>query len=439
MTIPKSLELQDRAKKRIPGWNQLLSKRPDQFSAGVWPGYFDKASGAEVWDLDGNRYIDMSISGIGANVLGYADPDVNAAVVEAISRGSSSSLNCYEEVELAEALCRLHPWAEQARFTRTGGESMAVAVRIARAHTQRSVVAFCGYHGWHDWYLAANLKGSEALNDHLLKGLEPVGVPKELAGTALPFRFNDIEALEAIARTHGDRLAAIVLEPIRNDKPTPEFQAALTRIKNQTGAVVIIDEISAGFRLTPGGAHLVLGYDSPDMAVFSKALGNGFPIGAIIGKAAVMESAKDSFISSTNWTERTGYVAALAVIKKYTENKVHEHLVATGTDIQTGWKQAAEKTGLSITVSGIPPLSHFGFVSDSPLVLKAYFVQLMLEQGFLASNLFYSMYAHTPAHVAGYLAAVEKAFAQIQQAVDQGDVLSRLKGKPANSGFLRLN
>ncbi|MBI4449942.1 aminotransferase class III-fold pyridoxal phosphate-dependent enzyme, partial [Candidatus Uhrbacteria bacterium] len=209
----RSQEMILRARRRIPGVTQLLSKHPDRFAPGVWPGYYDRASGVEVWDLDGNRYLDMSIGGIGANVLGYADPDVDAAVRDAIAKGSSSSLNCPEEVALADLLCELHPWAEQVRFARGGGEAMAIAVRIARAKTGRDAVAFCGYHGWHDWYLAANLGAADALSPHLMAGLEPAGVPKALSGTAFPFRYNQLDELDAIIRDHGRELAAIIMEP----------------------------------------------------------------------------------------------------------------------------------------------------------------------------------------------------------------------------------
>jgi glutamate-1-semialdehyde 2,1-aminomutase len=438
MSLEKSLALQEKAKRLIPGFTQLLSKRPDQFTQGVWPGYFKKAKGAYVWDLDDNKYLDMSISGIGANVLGYADPDVSEAVIKAIQDGSSCSLNSYEEVELAEKLCELHPWADSSRFTRCGGESMVVATRIARAHTGRSIIAFCGYHGWHDWYLAANLESSDKLNDHLLTGLEPVGVPKELAGTSIPFSFNSPEELEAITKKYGDRLAAIVMEPIRNDKPTPEFIEAINKTRENTGCVVIIDEISAGFRLAPGGAHLLLGYD-PDIAVFSKALGNGHPIGAIIGKKKVMDAAKECFISSTYWTERVGFVAALATIKKYVANNVHNHLVSVGYDMQAGWQDAANAAGLDISISGITPLSHFAFKYENPLQIKAYFIQLMLEKGILSSNLFYSMFAHTDEHVKEYMEAATWAFSEIKTAIDAGNLESKLNGKPANTGFLRLN
>ena len=438
MISPKLDSFLKHSKERIPGWTQLLSKRPDQFSDGVWPGYYKKAKGAEIWDLDGNHYIDMSISGIGANVLGYADDDIDASVIESIKSGSSSSLNCYEEVELADELCRLHPWAEQVRFARTGGESMAIAVRIARAATGRSKVAFCGYHGWHDWYLAANLKTGNALDDHLIEGLDPQGVPKELAGTALPFKFNDLEALSRLEEVHGGDLAAIVMEPIRYQGPSPEFLTLLNEIRSKTGAIIIIDEISAGFRISVGGAHSVLGYD-PDIAVFSKALGNGYPIGAVIGKRSVMSIASQLFISSTCWTERVGFTAALALIKKFEQHQVHSHLMKIGDAVQAGWKAAADKAGLSISVTGISPLSHFSFTHPEPLVLKGLFVQLMLDQGFLASNLFYSMYAHTEAHVSDYLKAVGVAFTVIQQSLNDNTANSLMRGKPANSGFYRLN
>jgi len=199
--LTKSMAIQEKAIRLIPSMTQLLSKRPDQFSLGVWPGYYTKAKGAEVWDLDGNRYIDMSIAGIGANVLGYADPDVDAAVKHAIDNGVSSSLNCPEEIELAELLIELHPWADMMRTCRSGGESMVIAVRIGRAHSGKDKVAFCGYHGWHDWYLAANLGPEDALGEHLLPGLSPCGVPKGLTDTAFPFHYNQLDELEEIVRS----------------------------------------------------------------------------------------------------------------------------------------------------------------------------------------------------------------------------------------------
>jgi glutamate-1-semialdehyde 2,1-aminomutase len=377
--LRRSLEMQGRARSLIPGMTQLLSKRPDQFSQGVWPGYFDRAKGAEVWDLDGNRYVDMSIAGIGAAVLGYADDDVDAAVREAIARGVASSLNCPEEVRLAERLVEMHPWSQMARFTRSGGEAMALAVRLARASTRRDKVAFCGYHGWHDWYLAANLGEEDALDGQLLPGLEPAGVPRALRGTALAFRYNRAEELEKIVAAHRGDLAAVVMEPLRDHEPEPGFLESCAELAREAGAVLVFDEISAGFRMNTGGVHLRLGV-SPDVAVFSKALGNGYAIAAVIGRADVMQACQTTFVSSTNWTERVGPAAALALLEKHGRLDAGARLVQLGTRIQEGWTAAAARHGLPVHVGGLPPLSKFAFEED-PLALKALFVQLMLDEG----------------------------------------------------------
>jgi len=438
MNISNSLHMQNRAQKLIPGMNQLLSKRPDMFSLGVWPGYYSKAKGAKVWDLDGNEYIDMSIAGIGANVLGYADPDVDTAVKNAIANSTSCSLNCPEEIELADLFCELHPWAEMVRYARTGGEAMAIAVRIARAHTGKDKIAFCGYHGWHDWYLAANLGTENVLGEHLISGLSPAGVPKGLTGTALPFRYNHLHELELIITSNKNEIAAIVMEPIRNEKPQTEFLEGVRGLTDEAKAVYIIDEISAGFRFNTGGAHLVIGDVTPDIAVFSKALGNGYPIAAVIGRADVMQAAQKTFISSTNWTERIGPTAAIAMIKKHRRLDAGKYLVHLGEQIQSGWKEMADKHGLAIEIGGMKPMSHFAF--DHPLAqaMKAYFIQLMLEQGFLASNLYYAMYAHTEDHIKTYLQAADKAFTEIAQSVDINDISKKIKGKPSSIGFERL-
>jgi len=436
--LTKSLRMQDRAKRLIPGMTQLLSKRPDMFSLGVWPGYFSKAKGAIIWDLDGNEYVDMSLSGVGANVLGYADPDVDAAVREAIADGISCSLSCPEEVELVESLCGIHPWADMGRLACTGGEAMSIAVRIARCHTGRDKVAFCGYHGWHDWYLAANLETENALGEHLLSGLDPSGVPRNLQGTAFPFRYNQLDELRNIVSEHGRELAAIVMEPIRGHEPEQEFIKGVRQLADQTGAVLIFDEISSGLRLTTGGAHLVLFEVRPDMAVFSKALGNGYPIAAVIGIEQVMQSAQRTFISSTNWTERVGPVAAIATIKKHKDLNVAEHLIALGEMIQEGWHDLAQKHGLFIHVGGMKPMSHFSFEGDQALAMKAYYIQLMLEQGFLASNAYYAMYAHTVDHVKSYLASADCAMGEIADAINRNNLVERLRGKPSSAGFKRI-
>jgi len=346
-------------------------------------------------------------------------------------------LNCPEEVILAEELCRLHPWAQMVRFARSGGESMAVAVRIARAHTGRDLVVICGYHGWQDWYLAANVGTENALGGHLIPGLIPAGVPKALKGTALTFKYNDIDSLKAVVAAHKGEIAAIIMEPVRSAQPVPGFLEGVRQLADEERAVFIFDEISAGFRMNCGGAHLTYGIKS-DIAVFSKALGNGYPIAAIIGRASIMESAQKSFISSTMWTERIGPVAALATIKKFKAVKVHEHLMEIGRAVQEGWEAISKRHGLPVKVSGIYPLSHFIFDDQEQPVMKAFFVQEMLEKGFLASNQFYSMFAHTKKHVAAYLIAADKVFRRIKQLKDAGELRAALKGEPSASGFKRI-
>lgn len=435
--VSSGVQLYERAQRRIPGGTQLLSKRPEMFLPGGWPAYAQKAEGVYIWDLDGTRFLDMSYGGIGACILGYADRDVDGAVIAAVRSGSMSTLSCPEEVALADLLCELHPWASMVRFARGGGEAMAVAVRIARAATGRDAIAFCGYHGWHDWYLAANLSADDALDGHLLPGLLPAGVPRGLMGTVAPFAFNDLEDLTRIVAVNRGALGAIVLEPVRSSEPTPAFVAGVRRIADECGAVLIVDEVTAGFRLGAGGAHLEYGLE-PDVAVFAKALGNGYPIAAVIGRGTVMHAAEGSFISSTSWTERVGPSAALATLRKHAACSVPAKLDGIGRKVQQGWRDAAEGTGLDIDVSGVAPLAHFRFADEDAQARKTLFTQLLLDRGILATTAFYPMFAHTDEHVDRYLAAVADAFVEIARAAEQGTVCSSLRGPVAHAGFHRL-
>ncbi|MDP3565274.1 MAG: aminotransferase class III-fold pyridoxal phosphate-dependent enzyme, partial [Methanoregula sp.] len=357
--------------------------------------------------------------------------------INAIEQGSMCTLNCPEEIDLAEAMIRLHPWAEQVKYSRSGGEAMAIAVRIARARSGKDKIAFCGYHGWHDWYLAANLADDCNLDGHLLPGLSPRGVPRGLAGTALPFRYNHGEELESIIAKNKGEIAAIVMEPIRDHDPDPGFLKTVQNCASEIDATLIIDEISAGFRLTAGGAHLKYGI-KPDIAVFAKAISNGFPMAAIIGKSEVMESAQDTFISSTYWTERVGFVAALATIEKYQRCNVADHLIETGKKVQEGWKKASAKAGITVDVGGIPPLSHFSILCDQSLAAQTYFTQAMLEKGILAGKAFYPTFAHRQEHIDRYLTAVDEIFSDLSKGIKKNALPGMLKGPVAQSGFYRL-
>jgi glutamate-1-semialdehyde aminotransferase len=435
MTRDSGAVLWDTAKKIIPGGTQLLSKRSEMFLPDQWPSYYSRAKGVEIWDLDEKKYIDMSIMGVGACILGYADNDVNAAVHKAVDKGSISTLNCPEEVDLAELLLKLHPWADMVRYAKTGGEAMAVAVRIARAHTGKDIVAFCGYHGWHDWYLAANLADNKNLDGQLLPGLEPKGVPRGLRGTALPFNYNNLEELERIVEKND--VGVIVMEPLRHHEPAPGFLNGVRKIANEIGAVLIFDEVTSGWRMNVGGVHALYKV-IPDIAVYGKAMGNGYSMAAVVGKKVVMESAQESFISSTYWTEGIGLVASIATINKCIDKKVPEHLIAIGKQISRGWENLSKKYSLPLEVMGIPPLTTFHFISDNSQIMHTLFTQEMLERGFLASKSVYVSYSHSNQHVEDYLSNVEEVFGIIQQGIENGKIESLLKGPVAHEGFKRL-
>lgn len=436
----KGQALYEEAKKIIPGGTQLLSKRPEMFLPDLWPAYYSKAKGCKIWDMDGKEYIDVSYMGIGANVLGYANDEVDNAAREAIANGGMCTLNAPEEVYVAEKLLELHSWAGGVRYAKAGGEAMALAARIVRAYTRKDIILFCGYHGWQDWYLSANLSNKNALNDQHISGLEPLGVPAGLAGTNLPFHYNNIEEFYALMKKHEGKIAAVVMEPIRNDYPADGFLEKIRTATKEAGVVLVFDEITAGFRLCAGGSHNVLGVE-PDVAVFAKGMTNGYPLSAVVGRKEVMEAAQGTFISSTFFTERVALAATLKNIELYQKYRVWEKQIAYGEMVQEGWKKMAEKNDLEIEIGGIAPLGHFAVVgNEKPLVYKTYFTQEMLKRGYIASNAFYTSYAHSPEIIVEYLQNVNGVFAQILALNAKGEtVKSALEGPVCHSGFGRLN
>jgi len=437
MSKNKSVSLYQKAKKIIPGGTQLLSKRPEMFLPGQWPSYYSKCKGVDVWDLDGNKYIDMTICGVGACVLGYADPDVDNAVIGAVKSGNMCTLNVPEEVELAELFCKLHPWAEMVRYARTGGEAMAIAVRIARASTNKDKILFCGYHGWHDWYLSANLAKHSALDGQLLPGLEPTGVPRGLKETAIPFFYNNLQNFQSLIEKYNGQVAAVVMEPVRNYWPKKGFLERIRQITKEKNIPLIFDEVTSCLRMTPGGIHLKLKIE-PDMCVFAKALGNGYPMAAIIGRKKFMRAAQKSFISSTYWTDKIGPTAALATIKKHIKYNVSSHLINIGNLVQKGWKNLAKRYDLKIDITGIPPLSHWQIETKDSQFLHTLITKRMLAKGFLTSKAFYSTYSHTKKHVDSYLNALNDVLKELTLYIKNKKIKTLYKGPVAHTGFKRL-
>ena len=429
-------KLWKRAKQLIPGGNMLLSKRAEMFLPDQWPAYFSKAKGCRVWDLDGKEYIDMSIMGIGTNILGYGHPEVDDAVRSAINSGNMSTFNCPEEVRLAEKLIELHPWADMVRFARSGGEANAIAIRIARAATGKDAIAICGYHGWHDWYLAANLGDEGNLVGHLLPGLEPNGVPKNLRGTVFPFNYNNYSELESLVNAHD--IGVIKMEVSRNEGPVDDFLHKVRRLATDRGIVLIFDECTSGFRQTMGGLHKFYGVE-PDMAMFGKAMGNGYAITATIGRREIMQAAQATFISSTFWTERIGPTAGLKTLEIMERTRSYEKITQTGLRIAEGWRKLAARHGLNLRIAGLPALTGFSFTSPNALAYKTLITQEMLTKGYLAGTSVYVCTEHTEDVIHSYFEALAPIFALIEECENGRDVTALLKGPICHSGFKRLN
>lgn len=424
------------AKERIPGGVQLLSKRPEGFAANHWPAYHSKAKGCEVWDLDGKHYYDFTTNGIGACLLGFAYDPVVEAVTRKVRDGSMCTQNPVEEVELAEMLCAIHPWAEKVRFARGGGEIASVAVRIARATTGRDVVAICGYHGWADCYIAVNLGETPDMRGKVLDGICPDGVPEALRATTVGFNFDSFEEFDRIIAQYGHRLACVMIETARSTDPAPGFMEHIRAETRRVGALMIMDEITVGWRNNYGGYHLKLGI-TPDMAIYGKCLGNGHPISAVIGTREAMEGAHRAFISSTYWTESVGPTAALVALREMERTKVWDHVWKAGQEVTDVWLNLGKKHSLPIQAGDcFPTLNHFAF-TQFPGQLKTLFTQLMLEHGFLAGTQYYPTLAHNSEITEKYAAAVDIVFAQLAELLRRGDVEKVLK-ETAEKDFGRL-
>ncbi len=434
--IDTGQKLWKRAKRVIPGGNMLLSKRAEMFLPNQWPSYYSKAKGCTVWDLDGRKYTDMSIMGVGTNILGYGNDEVDSAVMDVIKKGNMSTFNCPEEVYLSEKLVALHPWADMVRLARTGGEANAMAIRIARAASGKDKVAICGYHGWQDWYLAANLGDKDNLEGHLLPGLNPIGVPKDLKGSVLPFNYNCIHELEEIIKHHD--IGVIKMEVSRNSEPKDDFLVKVRKLADNHNLVLIFDECTSGFRQTDGGLHKLYGVE-PDMAVFGKALGNGYAITAVIGRKEVMDVTQSTFISSTFWTERIGPVAALKTLEVMNRTKSWDMITSVGNNIGKRWQTLGDKYQLPINITGLPSMIGFNIQSNDWLKYKTYITQEMLKEGILASNVVYVCTEHNQKVVDNYFQILEPIIKTITSCEDGLSIDSLLEGPICHGGFQRLN
>lgn len=433
----KGWMLYEKAQKLLPGATQLFGKRSELYAPEIWPSYFSSAKGCTVLDLEGKEYLDFTMVGIGTSVLGYADDDVNTAVIDAIKNGNLTTLNAKVEIDLAEELLQIHPWADMVKYSRGGGEMLSVAVRIARAATRKEKIMFCGYHGWHDWYLSTNHNDGDCLSGHLLPGLDPAGVPKNLKNTVFPFHYNNFPELEKIVNENN--IGVIKMEVVRNFGPEDNFLQKVRDLATQRNIVLVFDECTSGFRETFGGIFSKFGVE-PDLTMFGKTIGNGYALTAVVGKRSVMEAAQKTFISSTFWTERIGPTAALKTLEVMERVKSWDIITEKGRKMQLGWQNIANENNLEIFISGIPSLSTYSFNYPDALKYKTLLTQEMLKRGFLASTNFYASTVHEDVYFESYFDNLNEVYRKISKCVQGSeDVNNLLEGPVCHSGFKRLN
>ena len=437
--VARSMQMYQRLLELIPGGTQLISRRPTRFALGVSPVVATRGKGSRIWDVDGNEYIDW-VSAIGSVILGYADPVVDEAVKAQIDRGTNFSITHELELELAELLVERIPCAEMVRYARGGGDACAVAVRIARGTTGRDRILFCGYHGWHDWYQAANHASDENLDEHLFPGIEPIGVPKALAGTAIPFPYGDLDALAERLDRHRGEVAAVMMEPMRSELPEEGYLEGVASLCRERGVVLIFDEVSTGFRPSDAGVQPVLGVE-PDMAVFAKSISNGYAMGAVVGRRDVMAPAAQMFVSSTYWGETVGLAAAVATLTELRKRNTSETLARNGSTLKDRLNQVADEVGVAIRCSGIDYHPHLKFPAEDPVLynkLGTLYVQEMAKRGHHGYTSFYLNESQGEVEIEMVVDAAREVFAMIGETIEDGRIDERLEARERQEFFRRL-
>tara|TARA_B100000963_G_scaffold233086_2_gene203575 strand:- start:1880 stop:3178 length:1299 start_codon:yes stop_codon:yes gene_type:complete len=404
----KGIKLFREAKKIIPGGTMLYSKKPELHSPNFWPTYFTKAKDCYVWDTSNKKFLDMVFL-VGTNTLGYAKKEIDNQVIKHLKRGNMTSLNCTEEIKLAKLLLNIHPWAHQARFTRGGGEANSAIIRIARASTKKHNIAFCGYHGWHDWYLSSNLNNKKNLDMHLMSNLKFNGVDKSLKNSSFPFLYNDLKGFNQLVKKKN--IGIVIMEVTRNIPPKNNFLKKIRKICNQKKIILIFDECTSGFRENFGGKHLDFKI-YPDLAMFGKAIGNGYAINAIIGKKKFMKNTNKTFISSTFWTERIGSVAGVSTINFMKKYRTYSIVKKQGQKIKSKWKYLSKKYGLNIKISSLDSIPIFTFGENHNLK-KTFLTNEFLKNKILASNIIYVSISHTDKILKIYFEKLEEIFKKI--------------------------
>lgn len=425
-SLRKSFEYLKKAENLIPALSQTFSKAPQYLVKGVYPVYLQRGDGSHVRDVDGNEYIDY-ILGLGPVTLGYNYPRVNQAIIEQLKEGISFSLPHPLEIELSELLTGIIPSAEMVRFSKTGSEVTSAAVRAARAFTGREKLAYCGYHGWHEWYSVTTSRNK--------------GIPAVMKDLILPFEANNIESLAALFRHNPDKIAAVIMEPIVLEAPPAGFLSAVRKMAHENGALLIFDEIVSGFRASLGGAQEYCKV-VPDLSTCGKGMANGMPLSAVVGRRDVMKMYEEVFFSTTFGGETLSIAASLATIREMQEKKTIEYVWKMGEKLTNGFNKLVKMLDLDAETVGLP--CHFKFVirdkrGEESREVKSLFMQEMVKRGVLlhsgAVNLSFS---HDDKDINQTLEACEESLRIVKKALAEDKVKESLEGEPYQEVFRRF-
>lgn len=420
----KSFEYWKRAEKLIPAGTQTLSKGPDQFVKGAYPIYLARGKGSHVWDVDGNEYIDYPLA-LGPVILGYSYPCVNQAIIKQLKDGITFSLMHPLEVELSELLTEIIPCAEMIRFGKNGADATSAAVRVARAYTGREKIAHCGYHGWQDWYIATTSRNK--------------GVLSIWKNYIHSFGYNKIETLKSVFEKNKGEIAAVILEPVGVEEPRDRFLEKVKKLAHENGALLIFDEIVTGFRLALGGAQEYFGV-APDLACLGKAMANGMPLSAVVGRKDVMKLFNEVFFSITFGGETLSLAAALATIKEIEEKNVIEHIWRQGRKLKDGYNKLAKEIGVNTECVGLPPHTIFKFRDSKgkeSLEIKSLFLQETVKRGILFSGTQNISYSHSDEDIEKTLVACGESLRLLKKAVDKNKIKELLDGEITREVFRR--
>jgi len=421
--VKQSLSLRKKVQKLIPGCSQTFSKSPFQFVQGISPVFLEEGKGSHVWDIDGNEYIDYVLA-LGPVILGYSYPAVNRAIQAQIKKGISFSLPHKLEFEVAELLVDLIPCAEMVRFGKNGSDATTGAIRVARAYTERDKIAVCGYHGWHDWYISTTTRDR--------------GVPSFNKKLAFEFRYNDIESLETIFKANPREIAAVIMEGVITEEPKNNFLKRVKDLTKKEGALLIFDEIVNGFRIAIGGAHEYYGI-MPDLATFGKAMANGMPLSAVVGRRDVMKLFDEIFYSFTFGGETLSLAAGKTTIQEIIDKSVIRKFANYGYKLKKKIIELVKKYKIEDIVNcvGLDAHAKMKFkeiLPGGPFYVKSLFQQEMLRKGVMHFGVNNFSYSHSDNDLNMTLEACEAAFSKIRKAKNYGNdeesYKRLLKGKP---------